>query len=154
MKIKNNLITSHKRVLYMFVIAFVAAIASSCNFSSRQKEEVKELKDEVDDVTYAVEEIIVTERKALKHEVDSVIDNFNKKAAAIEKEMKEGKQLLNAEKQEALTALKKQRNQLETMLEKAEKQTNESWSDFKEEMKHDTKQFAESVKDFFKDNAS
>lgn len=137
-------------IVWLILPALLFAV-SSCNRSSKDNSK-SELLEEVQDVKEELDEIAAKEKQELKNDIDSIVADFNNQVNAIESNIKKGNKKLNSETQEMLNNLKAERDTLSMKLDEIENQTEQKWSAFKQELEHDTKQFASSVEDFFKDN--
>jgi hypothetical protein len=138
---------------YGWIMAiFISIIAYSCNNSTKQNNNKSELAQEVLDVKEEVNEILNLEKTELKNKVDSVVTDFNKQLYEYEDKMQKGTKKINSEAEEILAELKTKRDNLTVRVGEIQKQTDKNWKEFKEELQHDSEQFASSVKDFFKDN--
>jgi uncharacterized protein (DUF3084 family) len=139
---------------YSWIILTILLLATSCNLSSKkQYKNIDELSEKVQDVKGELNEVIVAEKNGLKSEVDSVVADFDNKIAKTESYIEKGEKKLNSEAEEMLKELKAKRDSLSMKADKIEQQTEKDWETFRNELKHDTKQFVSSMKDFFKDNA-
>jgi ElaB/YqjD/DUF883 family membrane-anchored ribosome-binding protein len=138
-------------IIWLLLPVFLMALSSCGN--STKKDNDSELSKEVQDVKEELGEIMVNEKQELTNEIDSVITAFDYKLSTVENKIDEGNKKLNNETQAMLDNLKAERDTLNMKLDAIENQTEKTWKEFKNEVKHDSKQFAESVEDFFKDNA-
>ncbi|MFO7656649.1 MAG: hypothetical protein R6W78_06245 [Bacteroidales bacterium] len=137
-------------LLWLMLPALFFAV-SSCNRSSKDNSK-SELSEEIQDVKEELDEIAAKEKQELKNDIESIVADFNNQVNAIESSINKGNKKLSSEAQEMLNNLKAERDTLNMKLDEIENQTEQKWSAFKKELEHDTKQFASSVEDFFKDN--
>ncbi len=147
--ITNRMIVKNGGIL-IFTILFLGI---SCNSTSQKKnKKTDELKEEVQDVREELDEMIASEKKEIRNELDSVIVDFNIQLSILEGKLESKNKELSAETKEMLDALKAQRDTLKVRLDDIENQAENEWESFKEELRHDMKQFSSSVVDFFIEN--
>lgn len=148
MRLKVN----HVKLLWLILPAMFLMVLGSCNSSNNGDGNKQELKKEVQDVKDELGEIAADKKQELKDEVNDVVDAFNKQIQELDAHIRKGGRKLDAQSEEKLKDLKAQRDKLKMKLNEIESQTKDSWDSFTEEVKHDSKQFGESVRDFFRDN--
>jgi hypothetical protein len=137
-------------ITWLMFTAFLLALSSCGN--STKKDNNTELSKEVQDVKEELSEIMENEKQELASEIDSIVTAFDDQLNTIESKINSGNKKLNNEAQAMLNNLKTERDTLNMKLDAIENQTEKTWKKFKKEVEHDSKQFAESVEDFFKDN--
>jgi ElaB/YqjD/DUF883 family membrane-anchored ribosome-binding protein len=139
-------------LMVLLTIFLTGSVMFSCNKAIKDSSNKNELAKEVQDVKEEINEILEQEKNELKHEIDSIVTNFNNEFYAFEKKIQKGTKKINAETEELIAKLKKESNNLSERVKEIQNQSNENWEEFKNELQHDTKNFSEAVEDFFEDN--
>lgn len=139
-------------LMVLVTLFLTGSVMFSCNKATKDSSNKNELAKEVQDVKEEINEIFEQEKNQLKHEVDSIVTNFNTEFYAFEKDIQKGTKKINTETEELIDKLKKESSDLSERVNEIKDQSNENWEEFKNELQHDTKNFSEAVEDFFEDN--
>ncbi len=152
MKMKDNKLKSIVKQFSWVIILLLSTVIISCNSSTNQNTNKEDLAKEMQDVNEEVNEILDREKKELKTEVDSVLTDFDEQFYAYEKKVQKGTKKINTETEKQIAEFKAKSDTLSIRVDEILEQSDQNWGEFKEELQHDTENFAESVKDFFEDN--
>lgn len=146
------------RIINLTALVLMAGLLfTGCNQQEKNNkgnsEQLEELKTELKDVKEEVSELASNETKDFKVKAQVTLDRFNAKVDSFEKQAEETGEKISTETEEKIADLKREADRIEEKLEALGEATLEEMKKFRQEVKHDFREFGESLGNFFEDNA-
>jgi len=140
-------------IAFLFAGILIAGCNQEEKKNTEQTENIEELKSELRNVGQEIEDISEAEAENFKAKAQGALENFNAKIDEFEADAEQAGQEISFKTKSTLADLKNEAQRIESRLNAFGEATEEEIVDFREELKHDFREFGKSVKNFFTDNA-